>query len=200
MNQKPVIVAFDFDGTVTTKDTLLAFIRFVKGTPALLWGFALYAPLLLAYKLKLYPNWKVKQGLFSFYFKGMPLRDFDRFCVAFCQNFQHLIRPQAIEAIRKHIRNGNAIVIVSASIENWVQPFAKQLGIPSVLCTKLAIDASGRLTGRFSTANCYGAEKVRRILQLYPQRADYYLIAYGDSKGDKALLDFADEKFYKRFV
>jgi HAD superfamily hydrolase (TIGR01490 family) len=200
MNKKPVIAAFDFDGTMTTKDTLLEFIRFVKGTPAFLCGFALHFPLLLAYLLKLYPNWKVKQRLFSFFFKGMPLEDFNRFCDEFHSKFQSLLRPQAVDAVHRHIENGNSVVIVSASIENWVRPFAEQLNISSVLCTKLEINESQCLTGRFSTANCYSDEKVRRLLQLYPHRSDYFLIAYGDSNGDSALLDFADKKFYRRFV
>jgi HAD superfamily hydrolase (TIGR01490 family) len=197
---KQTVAAFDFDGTITTRDTFVEFIRFAKGTPALLLGFAMYSPLLIAYKLKLYPNWKIKQHLFSFFFKGMKLSDFDQFCNEFCRQSMHLTRSQAISSIQNHIEKGNSIVIISASIENWVHPFAEQLGVSSILCTKLEIDQKGCLTGRFASANCYGAEKVRRLLQLYPHREEYHLVAYGDSKGDKELLNFADEQFYRRFV
>ena len=65
------IAVFDFDGTVTTKDTLLEFIKFVRGPVSFYAGFLRYAPQLLAYKLGLYPNWKVKQQIFSHFFKGM---------------------------------------------------------------------------------------------------------------------------------
>ena len=57
----------------------------------------------------------------------------------------------------------------------------------------------GRLSGRFLTKNCYGREKVNRLLQLFPERKDYWLTAYGDSRGDYELLDFANEGHYKPF-
>jgi HAD superfamily hydrolase (TIGR01490 family) len=199
MNTKHTIAAFDFDGTVTIKDTFPAFIRFSKGSFLFFAGLLLYLPYLIAYKLKLYPNWKVKQQLFSFFFKGMQLADFNCLCKEFCRQSTHLIHPLAAKAIQQHTEKKNSIVIISASIENWVYPFAEQLGIPLVLCTKLEIDSSGRLTGRFASPNCYGEEKVKRLLQFYPQRNDYFLIAYGDSEGDRALLEFADEKFYRKF-
>lgn len=178
---------------------MLAFIRFVRGTPLFLWGFLLYSPLLIACKLKLYPNRQVKQQLFSFFFKGMRLADFDRFCDEFGRKFIYLLRSEAISAVKKHLANGDSIVIISASIENWVRPFAERLGVSDVLCTKLEVDHEGRLAGRFASANCYGAEKVRRLLQLYPHREAYYLVAYGDSEGDRELLALADEAFYRKF-
>ena len=67
------IVAFDFDGTLTTKDTFLAFIRYACGSQAMLWGFLRYMPLLVLMKLHAYPNHKVKQKVFSYFFKGMPI-------------------------------------------------------------------------------------------------------------------------------
>jgi HAD superfamily hydrolase (TIGR01490 family) len=199
MNTKMILAVFDFDDTITTKDTLLEFIRFAKGNFRFLYGFMLHFPLLIAYKLKLYPNWKVKQRLFSHFFKGMKLLDFDRLCERFYRSSSDLIRPEAKKAIQHHAEVGHLLVIVSASIENWVRPFARNLNISLVLSTEIEVDMSDRLTGRFSTPNCYGEEKVRRLLQLFPQRSNYYLIAYGDSFGDKELLDFADKKFYKKF-
>jgi HAD superfamily phosphoserine phosphatase-like hydrolase len=149
--------------------------------------------------LGLYPNWKIKQRLFSFFFKGMKLRRFDRFCSEFCQQSTHLIRNRAIMAIQKHKGNNDLVLIISASIENWVYPFAERLEIPVVIATKAEVDNQNCLTGRFSSLNCHGAEKVNRLLQLYPQREEYQLAAYGDSRGDKQLLKFADEKFYRSF-
>jgi HAD superfamily hydrolase (TIGR01490 family) len=200
MTTKPRIAAFDFDGTITTKDTLLEFIRFAKGNFFFFCGFALYFPLLIAYKLRLYPNWKVKQKMFSFFFKGMQIQHFNQLCNAFCsRNFIRLVRLNAQEAISKHIQQQDTIVIISASIENWVRPFARKLGIDTVLCTTIETDKSGCLTGRFTSANCYGDEKVRRLLQVFPNRGDYFLIAYGDSSGDNALLNLADQSFYKSY-
>ena len=189
------IYAFDFDGTLTTKDTLLEFIRYAKGTLAFGWGFMRYAHLLVLMKLGLYPNWKAKQKVFAHFFKDTTLEDFDAICQGFAASSRHLLRPKGIEAINQALNEGSEVLIVSASIDNWVQPFFPQV---KVLGTQIEVK-DGKLTGRFLTKNCYGEEKVNRILTLYPNRQDYHLTAYGDSNGDKELLAFADESYFKPF-
>ena len=187
------VYAFDFDGTLTTCDTLLAFIRYAKGTPAFVWGFLLHAHLLVLMKLSLYPNWKAKQKVFSYFFKGMTIEAFNSLCQSFAADNRELLRPKGIQLIAQAKEEGADVLIVSASIDNWVQPFFPQV---KVLGTQIEIK-DGYLTGRFLTRNCYGQEKVNRILALYPDRNTYYLTAYGDSRGDKELLAFADEAHYQ---
>ena len=189
------ICAFDFDGTLTSKDTLLEFIRFAKGTLAFGLGFMRYAHLLVLMKLGLYPNWKTKQKVFAHFFGGMTLDDFDTICQEFAASSRHLLRPKGIEAIEKALSEGSEVLIVSASIDNWVQPFFPQV---KVLGTQIEV-VDGKLTGRFLTKNCYGEEKVNRLKAIYPNRQDYHLTAYGDSNGDKELLAFADESHFKPF-
>ena len=189
------IYAFDFDGTLTTKDTLLEFIRFAKGTLAFGLGFLRYAHLLVLMKLGGYPNWKAKQKVFAHFFKGMSIDDFDALCQEFAASSKHLLRPKGIEAINKAQSEGSEVLIVSASIDNWVQPFFANV---KVLGTQIEV-VDDKLTGRFLTKNCYGQEKVNRILALYPNRQDYHLTAYGDSRGDKELLAWADESYFKPF-
>jgi HAD superfamily hydrolase (TIGR01490 family) len=189
------IYAFDFDGTLTTKDTLIEFIRYAKGSMALGLGFLRYAHLLVMMKLGLYPNYKAKQKVFAHFFKDTTLDDFNALCKAFAASSSHLLRPNAIEAINLAIKEGSEVVIVSASIDNWVQPFFPQV---KVLGTQIEV-IDGKLTGRFLSKNCYGQEKVNRILSLYPNRQDYHLTAYGDSRGDKEMLAFADESYFKPF-
>ena len=79
------LFAFDFDGTLTTRDTLIAFIRYACGTPRFLLGFLLHAPLLVLMKLRLYSNGKAKQRLFSWFFRGMPIETFDALCQSFAK-------------------------------------------------------------------------------------------------------------------
>lgn len=194
------IYAFDFDGTLTTKDTLLEFIRFAKGSGQMFRGFLLFSPLLLLMKLHLYPNWKAKQQLFSYFFKGMNIDDFNALCTHFAEQNKHLLRPAGIEKVRQAIEEEQAIVlIISASIDNWVRPFFDEIDKKiQVLGTQIETK-EGCLTGQFTTKNCYGQEKVNRLTALYPHREAYDLIAFGDSRGDKELLDFADKGFYKPF-
>ena len=198
------IVAFDFDGTLTTKDTLIAFIRYACGTGALILGFLRYLPLLVLMKLRLYPNYKAKQKVFSHFFKGMALEEFDALCQRFAKDNQHLLRPQAVEAVSQALNEGAEVLIISASIDNWVRPFFNTEGFNTegrsvnIIGTQIEV-IDGKLTGRFLTKNCYGQEKVNRLLALHPNRTDYHLTAYGDSRGDKELLAFADASHYKPF-
>ena len=184
---------FDFDGTVTA-DTLLAFIRHACGTVHFLAGFALFSPLLVLMKLHLYPNYRAKQRLFAWFFKGMAEADFDARCRAFAADSKHLLRPEAVRFMRRCMNNGGQVCIVSASIDNWVRPFFSDIAGGTqhpliVIGTQIEIK-DGVLTGRFLTDNCYGAEKVRRVETLFPDRNDYYITAFGDSRGDKELLDY----------
>ena len=189
------IYAFDFDGTLTTKDTLIEFIRYAKGSMALGLGFLRYAHLLVLMKLGLYPNYKAKQKVFAHFFKDTTIEDFNALCKAFAASSTHLLRQDGVAAINKAIKEGAEVVIVSASIDNWVQPFFPQV---KVLGTQIEV-IDGKLTGRFLSKNCYGQEKVNRILSLYPNRQEYHLIAYGDSRGDREMLAFADESHFKPF-
>lgn len=217
------IFVFDFDGTLTHADTLLAFIRFACGPVRMCMGFALYAPLLVLMKLKLYPNYKAKQKVFAHFFRGMTLTRFDALCTAFAQQGEHLLRPAARSFINTVRSEAYAMAIVSASIDNWVRPFAEmylqsdnaqnnfkdnsqnnsQNHKPSspiiVLGTKVEVDAAGCLTGRFATPNCYGPEKVRRIEAVWPHREQYDVSAFGDSRGDKEMLAYADQGYFKPF-
>ena len=194
---KKYLIAFDFDGTITNNDTFIQFIKFSKGYFRFLCGFILFLPLITIYKLKLYPNWKIKQKIFSYFFKGTSLSEFNQICENFANHNQHIIRPKAIIKINEYLEQQFEIVIISASIKNWVIPFANKLGIKNVIGTEIEINDNNSLTGKFSTQNCYGQEKVNRLIQTFPNINNYYLIAYGDSSGDKELLNFADEKYYR---
>ena len=158
---KQTVYLFDFDGTITTKDTLIEVIRYAVGTPRLLLGFLLFSPVLVLMKLHLYPNWKAKQRVFSYFFKGKTIEEFNQLCHDFASESRQLLRPKALKAIAEAKEKGQ-IYVVSASIDNWVQPF-----LPDVKVAGTQVEVlNGRLTGRFTTPNCYGQEKVNRIQNI----------------------------------
>ena len=214
---KERVYAFDFDGTLTTRDTFLAFIRHAKGNMSFLWGMMCYAPLLVLMKLGFYPNWKAKQRVFAHFFEGMSTDDFNQACWFFAYDKRQLVRPKGIEAIRQAQAEGAQVLIVSASVENWVSRCIEaalattpntqhpssntQHPTPTpiqFLCTKIEVE-NDHLTGRLLGKNCYGAEKVSRIKEALPPRDQYELIAFGDSRGDKEMLEYADERHYQPF-
>ncbi len=196
------VYTFDFDGTLTTRDTLIEFIRFAHGTLRMLWGFLLYSPLLVLMKLRLIDNGRMKERMFAYFFKGWSLRQFNDCCQRFAHEQRNqLLRQKGMELVRKALADGANVLIVSASIDNWVKPFFSNLAEGSVRMLGTQIETrNGVVTGRFLTANCYGAEKVRRIQQVLTEpRTQYYIHAFGDSRGDKEMLNYADEANYKPF-
>ena len=188
MEVKQRLVIFDFDGTLTTRDTLLEFIRFACGKWAFVWGFLLHSPLLVLMKMHLYHNGKAKERLFSYYFKGWTEERFNQTCQAFADSHRYLLRSPMVDVLREAQQEGARVLIVTASIDRWVQPF-----FPDVEVIGTKIEVVQQLTGHFSTPNCYGAEKVNRISQVIDSRAAYHVTAYGDSRGDHELLQWADE-------
>ncbi len=192
------LVFFDFDGTITTDDSLIKFIRFVVGDAKFIWGMALLSPMLTAYKLKFIPNYKAKQYMLSYFFKGMREEKFMQVANEYSLNhIKTILRPKAMKKIAWHKEQGHKIVIVSASIEYWLKPWCDENNL-DLIATKLEIE-NGIVTGKFLTKNCYGIEKANRVKEAY-NLSDYdYIYAYGDSRGDKELLELADESFYKPF-
>ena len=192
------LALFDFDGTITTDDSLIKFIRFVVGDAKFIWGMALLTPMLTAYKLKLIPNYKAKQMMLSYFFKGMSEEKFMQVAKEYSlKRIDTILRPKAMEKIAWHKEQGHKVVIVSASMECWLKPWCNENNL-DLIATKLEIK-NGIVTGNFLSKNCYGIEKANSVNEVYDLNDYDHIYAYGDSRGDKELLALADESFYKPF-
>ena len=195
---KKGIAFFDFDGTITTRDTLLEFIRFCKGTASFYAGFLVNIVSLVAFKAGIISNQKAKEKILRHFFKGMPAADFEDLCERFnSTRLPGLIRPKAVEEIRRLKEEGYVVVVVSASPENWIRQWASAMQV-ELIASRLEI-MEGRITGKIVGRNCHGEEKVRRILEKYVV-TDYRAIhAYGDTSGDKPMLSLATHPYFKPF-
>lgn len=195
---KKEIALFDFDGTITTKDTLIEFIRFAKGPFRFYLGFILNLPYLIGYKLKFISNQTAKEKVLQFFFRDTPVEIFTEYCTDFSKNvLPKLIRPKAFEEIRRLKERNTIVVIVSASPENWVEAWARRLQL-EVITTRLEVK-NGMITGKIVGKNCHGKEKVNRIAEKYKLK-DYRIVAaYGDTNGDKPMLSLAQKAYYKPF-
>ena len=190
------IAAFDFDGTLTTKDSLLEFLLFTQGKAKTYLGLLLLSPCILMMLLHIIDNNRCKEILLSYFFKGMPYEHFKELGLQFADHFNFqfsIFNKETLSTLRQHLADGHHVYIISASVDEWVRPIAQRLGVTDVLCTHLAVGADGRLTGKYDGNNCHGQEKVNRLLAVEPHRDEYYLYAYGDSSGDKQLFALADE-------
>ena len=196
---KKVLAVFDFDGTLTTKDTLWLFLIFSKG-----WRGFCFALLKNSFSLSLAlfgfkSRSEAKEALFRSSFKGVEKSKFEKLCKNFAVNGKKYLKDEAKRRLEYHRSLNHEIVIVTASPVDWVLPIATSIGIIKVIGTELEFDQNGVLTGYFSTRNCFGVEKVNRLKHEYGELGDFEIYAYGDSNGDKEMLSIATHKFYRRF-
>jgi phosphatidylglycerophosphatase C len=192
------IAFFDFDGTITTKDSLLEIIKFQKGKWLFYIGFLVNSPFLIAYKLKLIRNSAAKEKILSFFFKKIPLSDFQLKCDEYAtQQLPSIIRPKAVHEIEKLKELGADIVIVSASAKNWILKWAEEKQV-QLIATMLEVK-NEKLTGKIEGENCYGEEKTRRIKERYDLSQYDEIYCYGDTSGDKPMLSIATHAFYQPF-
>ena len=192
------LALFDFDGTITVKDSLTDFIQFAVGKPNYYIGLLRLSPMLAAYTLKLIPNDIAKEKLIAHFFKDWDEKRFQKIAEQYSLGqLEKIIRPEAIKKIKWHRDQGHQIVVVSASMECWLSAWCGKNGI-ALISTRLEM-IDGKLSGKFDTKNCHGAEKVNRVQEKYHLNNFDYIYAYGDSHGDKELLKLADERHYKPF-
>lgn len=193
-----VIAFFDFDSTITTKDSFLEMIKFHKGKAAFYLGFALLMPVLVLYKMKLIPNWKAKEIVLQYFFKNTPIAIFNDAAKQFAETeIPKMLRPAAIEKLNWHRENNHRIVIVSASATQWLMDWADALNV-ELIGTELEIK-NEKVTGKLASANCFGIEKANRINAAINLAEYAEIYAYGDSSGDREMLALATKPFFKGF-
>lgn len=192
------LALFDFDGTLTYKDSFLEFISYYHGKKAFYLGMLKLSPWLIAYKLKLYPNWKAKEKTLSYFFRHLPEDNFRKKGEEFAREIiPAMLRPRALAALKEHIKAGDRVIVVSASGEQWLRAWCNELGI-ELLATQLACE-EGKLLGSIKGKNCYGPEKVERIKAHVSLEEYDEIFAYGDSEGDRELLALATHPHFRHF-
>jgi len=195
MNRK--LYLFDFDGTLTKKDTLFDFLKssFPSKYAKI---YILFIPFFILSKLKFIEPGKVKEKFIGSFLKGKSFVEINNLAqLYFNKNYPNIIHPKADEYI-KSINNYNDKFIVSASLDLWIKPFADYYGM-GLICTNAEFDEHGFYTGIFASKNCNNDEKRYRIekeidLSLYDE-----VIVFGDTEGDKAMFSLSTKKYYRYF-
>jgi phosphatidylglycerophosphatase C len=191
------IAFFDFDGTITKRDSFLDFLFYSIKLRGLLRGIWFLIPIVIGFLLNIIPNDKAKEKVLSYYFKNMLLEDFNRIGKQYnAHRISSIVKKDALQRIAWHKKQGHMVVVVSASLECWLKVWCENHGA-GLICTRMET-SNGYLTGKLLGKNCFGPEKERRIREQFTPE-EYYIFAYGDSRGDKEMLALADEKYYRFF-
>lgn len=192
------IVAFDFDGTLTVRDSFTAFLRWRAGPGGWALGLVRMAPAIAAYA-RHSDRGILKAASVAEFLKGTPRQTLEADAERFAsEHWDRFMRPDALACWNDWGARGAHRVIVTASPETTIAPFARRLNADALLGTALVFDDQDRVTGAFAGPNCRAAEKVVRLRAAYGP--DIRLAAaYGDTSGDTEMIAIADVKGFRAF-
>ncbi|MFT6763567.1 MAG: phosphatidylglycerophosphatase C [Candidatus Aldehydirespiratoraceae bacterium] len=190
------VAAFDVDGTITTRDCVVPFMRRVSGARRILPRLGL-RPDRLVPVLARRDRDQLKELAARAAFRGHRYDDLVTAGSEFAQHvYERWLRPDTLASLEAHLAAGDRVVLVSASFEVYLRPLGRLLGVDDVVATKLIVH-NGVATGSLDGENCRGPEKVRRLHSWlsdhHDRRSAVRVVAYGDSAGDRELLADADE-------
>lgn len=193
------IVAFDFDGTLTVRDSFTAFLRWRAGPFRHALGMARLAPAALRYLFDR-DRGRIKAAAAREFLGRLPRAELEALAEAFAEaQAGALFRPDALATWRGWRDKGALLVIVTASPSLVVRPFAERLQADRLIGTEFAFDGQDRATGEFSTANCRGPEKVARLEACFGPGVRL-AAAYGDTSGDREMLAIAQTAGFRVFT
>jgi phosphatidylglycerophosphatase C len=198
LNRKSHIAFFDFDGTITANDSMIEFVKFAHGEFKFYIGLFLLSPILLALKLKLINNHTAKEKFIFHFFNSYSESELHQLAEKFSGKLEKMVLPNALKKIEWHKQNNHEVVIVSASLETYLKHWCDKQNI-TLICTQLEFK-NQKLSSKFSTKNCYGIEKVNRIKNQYDLKKFQDIYVYGNSRGDKEMLELGSHTFYKYFI
>lgn len=193
-----VLALFDFDGTITRGDSYLGFVRFAVGWRRLLRTLLPLAPALSTWWRSPDRLARAKEMVLESFFAGWERASFEELGGRYARDqLPGMVRAAAVERIHEHLRWGHQVAVVSGSLRAWLEPWCAGYGL-DLIVTEVEIRHE-RLTGRFATPNCWGAEKARRVRAAYSLDEFDHVVAYGDSRGDREMLALADERNMRPF-
>lgn len=198
LTMKRIVAIFDFDGTLTNGDSLIRFLWYYCTPLVFFRNTLLSIPALVKYVFGLIDNNVAKERIFALFFTGVRQDEFVAKARFFSDSvLSNIIKSELLQRVKWHQNRGDRCILVSASMEDYLMPWAEKMGFSRVISTKPEVNSQRRLTGKFLGKNCYGAEKVRRVKEYLGSLDPFVLYVYGDSRGDKELLEIADHPFYR---
>lgn len=193
MSDRMVVAAFDVDGTLTTRDCVRPFLERAAGRRRMVIS-VLRRPVATVVAAARRDRDRFKEIVVGGSLRGKLIAEVEAIGEQFAQFvLVNWLRSDTMRRLRWHQRAGHRIVLVSASLAPYLRPLALRLGVDDVLCTDAA-RSGDRYVGRLAGPNCRAIEKRRRFEEWLEQNrwGGAEVWAYGDSAGDRELLDRAD--------
>lgn len=187
-NENDCFVFFDFDGTLTTKDSLMPFLKFCVGSFQYYLKLLVISPVLVMYLIGLLANDKAKVILLKYFLGGWHKDKLENLAQQFVeQKIPHLLFDIGINKLYEHQKCGHYCILVSASPELYLVKWAQQQGFDAIFGTQFELK-NHKFTGQFIGKNCFGSEKVSRINEQLGPECWRNSIAYSDSRVDMPML------------
>ena len=193
MNREPSLVVFDLDGTLTRRDTYLRYVvGFLARHPWRIFRL-LHLPWVVGmFYSGMLDNTQLKERVLRAFLRGTRRAELRRWTTVFVDKLlARGMRREALAVLEKHRQHGDLLVLLSASLDVYVEELGKRLGFDHVICTAAHWEGD-RLSGRLLSLNCHGEEKVRRLGELRKRCGGMRLVAYADHHSDIPLLRLAD--------
>ena len=192
----PNLALFDFDGTITTRETMAAFMYRAVPARRQTWGRLLLAPWVAGYKCGMVSGVAVRAAVVRVGFAGVTFASVQAHGAVFADEvLPPLLRPEVMARIRWHRQQGDIVAVVSGGLDVYLAPWCRQHGL-ALVCSTLE-HRDGRLTGRYQGAQCVGEEKARQVRARYALAEYRRIYAYGDTHEDLALLGLAHHRIYR---
>ena len=185
------LVFFDFDGTLTRRDTIVPFGLFLaRRSRHKYLKSAQLVRLISLLKFRILSNHQFKERFCDSLLKGESERTIEGLARRFVDGYvQRNLNTPVLEVMRGHQENGDHVCLVSSNFTFLLRVFGDTRDVSSVFATD-AETAAGRFTGRLSGRACDGPEKLSRVLAYFEHKDVREATAYGDSRGDRPLLAF----------
>ncbi len=192
------LALFDLDGTITFRDTFVDFVRFTFGWKELVHGMIRLRSANAAFYFGVLNGTSLKEKYLDHFFKGWPKQRLEQYGRDYAVNvLPNIVKPDARKRIKWHEDRGHRVIVVTASINAWIDAWSIVNDL-ELISSRIEF-RDGFVTGRLSTPNCNGREKVRRIKERVDISSYETIYAYGNSRGDIEMLALADEKHYRCF-
>jgi phosphatidylglycerophosphatase C len=193
MTRESSLVVFDLDGTLTRRDTYLLYLMGFRARHPCGIVRLLHLPWVVGmFYLGIFDNAQLKERFLRAFLRGARRAALHQWTTVFVDKLMSRgMCWEALAVLEKHRQNGDVLVLLSASLDIYVEALGDRLGFNHVICTRAHWEGD-RLSGELLGLNCHGDEKVHRLEELRRRYRGMKLIAYADHHSDIPLLRLAD--------